>query len=626
MPVSIELEANDVQRVFVRQLEKARKNVKRKPVDFTNRLSEIRIADTMLGSSTLTISVLDAYHSLLTSGFFDARADGKLDPLEINWPVGTDNWWRLTSVEMAADEQLEMTFMETIAVEMQHKHGPLKTARSKKTRAEFIKGLVDGTDKDARFICKQLHRTQPKAKKPTDKVTDQDRKDTKSGGIPRDADLTVKGAPAKNRQIANAEEALDVATELNAPEKAVVALVEAMIAESAIENLTYGDADSLGILQVRVSTSGSAEKSRDISWCVEQFLTKGFYGHGGAIDIANNQRDLAPHEIAQRTQGSGTPDGSNYARWKGEAQDFVDAYGGGGFGGASYEGAYNFTVGGRGHPHETYWDAANRLAEEVKWALFLDGEKVYYDSEQTLIGAKPALTLHRNDPAVVDWRVTWDERHIATELNLTLICEPMAYRAGEVFKLIGFGPGSTGSTAKPKRPGHWLVAQMDRRIGNLATEFTLKQPHNPRPEPRGPTIQGRTTDAVHQDLMDAMHKISRQTPGYVWGGNHGPKFSEMSPSDGFDCSSSVSYALWLADMMPGDTAQVSGWFASSYGRPGRGETFTVWANGGHVFMLGEGRKKWRFDTGDGGSGRGAKFYPDSPRSTAGFTPRHFKGA
>jgi hypothetical protein len=429
---------------------------------------------------------------------------------------------------------------------------------------------------------------------------------------------------------------LDTCDRVHASEKATLACLCACIVEGPFfRNPTGGDASSAGILQL-LSGWGSLEKRRDIEWVVEKFLNEGFYGKRdpsakGAIDVANKHPDWSVGEIAQETQGSAFAD--RYDKVKDGAEKTLSAYGGGAFGGTTYEGAYNFTVGGRDNPKESYWDAAQRLAEEVRWALFIDGDHVYYDSEQTLIGQRAAAVVERESPYVVDWHATWDERHIATDVTLSLICDPFEFRAGEVFQLSGFGPLSTGSTADPKkRPGFWLISEMNRDIGNLSTEFTLKQPQNPKREPRGETKERRTSGAVGSDLLSAMQKISRQTPGYVYGGNHGPKFKSMSPSDSFDCSSSCSYALWLADMWPaafGDTAQTSGTFASGYGKPGRGETFTVWANSGHVFMLGEGSdNKWRFDTGDGGGGHGAKLHTGAghTRSTAGFTPRHWSGS
>jgi hypothetical protein len=636
IPATIELESIQALDVLVNQLVLARQKIKQPKIDFNGRLTNLTIADTMKGSSTLTVELLDPDFSVLDSGFFDVRDDGKLDAIEINYPVGTENWWRLTSIDLNADHRIRMTMMERIAVEMQAKRGPLKTSRAKKTRAEFLQMLVAKTDKTLQFQSKELHKTQKKTRAPKDKVTDADRKATKSNGIPNDTKITFKNWDGssytlKSGELKNAEAACDAIAASNAPEKAQLACLAACIVEGPFfRNPAGGDASSAGILQL-LSSWGSIEKRRDIGWVVEKFLKEGFYGKRdpsakGAIDLANKHRDWTVGEIAQETQGSAFPD--RYEKVRDGAEKVWAAYGGAAGSGGSYSAQYNFQVGGRDNPRESYWDAANRLADEVRWAFFIDGENVYYDSEMTLIGQRAAAVINREDPAVVDWSATWDERHIATEMTISLICEPFDFRAGEVFQLVGFGPLSTGSAATPKkRPGYWLVSEMNRDIGSLATDFTLKQPQAPKAEPRGETRETAGQDAVKGSLVESMKKISHSTPGYVYGGNHGPKFSAMKASDSFDCSSSTSYALWLSDMWPsklGDTAITSGTFASSWGEPGRGQTFTVWANGGHVFMQSEGKDSWRFDTGGPGGGSGAK-YRTEKRPTDGFTPRHWKG-
>jgi hypothetical protein len=72
-------------------------------------------------------------------------------------------------------------------------------------------------------------------------------------------------------------------------------------------------------------------------------------------------------------------------------------------------------------------------------------------------------------------------------------------------------------------------------------------------------------------------------------------------------------------------AIVSGAF-NKWGDPGEGKYFTVWYNGGHVWIqfkhLGQ---FWRFDTsayGDGGSGPRVR---KTSRPTAGFQSRHWPG-
>jgi hypothetical protein len=155
----------------------------------------------------------------------------------------------------------------------------------------------------------------------------------------------------------------------------------------------------------------------------------------------------------------------------------------------------------------------------------------------------------------------------------------------------------------------------------------LRQPKNPKKEPRGATGTRRSEGEGSSDLMAAMKKISDHQAGYGYGSNHGP-FSAMKPTDKFDCSSSCSYALHLAGMMTGSVSLSSHSFSfGKWGEQGRGETFTVWQNDEHVFMMSEGKDKWRFDTGGPGGGKGATLHKGSSaiRPTSGFNPRHWKG-
>jgi hypothetical protein len=95
---------------------------------------------------------------------------------------------------------------------------------------------------------------------------------------------------------------------------------------------------------------------------------------------------------------------------------------------------------------------------------------------------------------------------------------------------------------------------------------------------------------------------------------------------GLDCSSSSSLALKRAGLFSDNVAWVSGRFASSYGQPGPGQHFTVWANGGHVWIEfhGLGAAK-RFDTSPHGSGGRGPRLRYTPRSTSGFVARHWPG-
>ena len=100
---------------------------------------------------------------------------------------------------------------------------------------------------------------------------------------------------------------------------------------------------------------------------------------------------------------------------------------------------------------------------------------------------------------------------------------------------------------------------------------------------------------------------------YVWGGGHG-SFEDS----GYDCSGSVSYALAAAGLL--DTPMVSGAFMK-YGEPGRGKWITIYANGGHMFMVVAGI---RFDTSGRSGPRGSRWQA-APRGVNGFVARHPPG-
>jgi peptidoglycan hydrolase CwlO-like protein len=129
----------------------------------------------------------------------------------------------------------------------------------------------------------------------------------------------------------------------------------------------------------------------------------------------------------------------------------------------------------------------------------------------------------------------------------------------------------------------------------------------PAPAPGGPPAQG--DDAVAQ-VVAAANQIA--TTPYVWGGGHGG-----SASGGYDCSGSLSYALAAAGLVNGSLT--SGGFMS-WGDPGPGRRITVYANGGHAFMIVDGR---RYDT-SALSGGGTR-WTTAMRSTAGFVARHPPG-
>jgi cell wall-associated NlpC family hydrolase len=100
---------------------------------------------------------------------------------------------------------------------------------------------------------------------------------------------------------------------------------------------------------------------------------------------------------------------------------------------------------------------------------------------------------------------------------------------------------------------------------------------------------------------------------YVWGGGHGGWYSA-----GYDCSGSVSFALFGGGLIPEPltSGALEGW-----GAPGPGKWITVYANAGHTFAEIAGL---RWDTVGDENGTGPRWHLAST-STAGFVARHPPG-
>ena len=113
-----------------------------------------------------------------------------------------------------------------------------------------------------------------------------------------------------------------------------------------------------------------------------------------------------------------------------------------------------------------------------------------------------------------------------------------------------------------------------------------------------------------KQVIAAGNEIAKKP--YKYGGGHGDW-----QDSGYDCSGSVSYALHGAGLVsrPRDSGEFMSW-----GRSGRGEWITIYAHGGHVYMMVAGL---RFDT----SGRredGTRWH-DTRASTDGYAVRHPSG-
>lgn len=101
---------------------------------------------------------------------------------------------------------------------------------------------------------------------------------------------------------------------------------------------------------------------------------------------------------------------------------------------------------------------------------------------------------------------------------------------------------------------------------------------------------------------------------YVWGGGHDPDFGVGGP--GYDCSGSVSYVLRKLLEQPLASGGLSEW-----GMPGKGQWVTIYANGGHAYMVVAGLRLDTSAAGDPSGLDGPRWRPNL-RSNEGFVARH----
>ena len=665
----VDLIAPDASAIAKSLLASAKKLSKQAPsqVDLANAITAVNTTSPIQGAPSIVLTLLDPLWNLLDSTFFDADQDGRLDPLQLVYPQGRYTWILSQMSPSGSAHTMEVTFVPKLVYDLQHKYGPKKANRSSTTRAEFIRSLVN--EMGGRLYCKQLDVKQQigvgqASSEPSSAQTDDNA--AKTNGIGKNTKgLTCAGSRLSADQIRVINLALGAAEQAGASKIVTEALIYAGMGETLLGESpgTYGGGPSVGVWQGFPSDWGDG---RDIAKQALAFLQGGpsFKGSGGAIKVAQANPGYAVWQIANDTERNSIWNNSkqdSYAHQfsggtttgEAEATAIVEAGGVNGLSGGSFEEVqpYYFTVGGSANPNETYWDAIQRLAQEVNWALFVDGSRIYYDSQMTLIKQVVAAQLERDDLEIIDWSYDWETRQIATQFSLTAMCEPFTFHAGDVFKLENFGTASQGSTAK--LPGRWLVSNITRDTSALSSIFTLVQPVKAAKEPP-PEVKTVSTSSANPTMAD-IQALKDQNPATAAAAAAAAKYlsnlkvpyakfdrdvtRNLAPEagkpydgqHGLDCSSSVSWVLNAAGFpLPGPaTAAPASSAYESWGLPGKGKQMTIWTAPSHIFIEFNVDGHMQGNTsGPQGSGAGFRYFAWGGAGAADaktFTARHWRG-
>jgi cell wall-associated NlpC family hydrolase len=113
-------------------------------------------------------------------------------------------------------------------------------------------------------------------------------------------------------QLANAKTVIDTGQSLNVPDRGLVVAVAAALQESTLQNLTWGDRDSVGLFQQR-DAWGSFSARTDPPTASNMFYTGGQAGQPGLMDVSG-WSTMSIGAAAQAVQRSAFPNA--YDQWE----------------------------------------------------------------------------------------------------------------------------------------------------------------------------------------------------------------------------------------------------------------------------------------------------------------------
>jgi hypothetical protein len=561
-----------------------------------------------------------------------------------------DVTFRLTGVSYSsATGEATLTFEHRLVYWLRRKRGARRAKRDATTRAQFVLSLVREIKAARyRFVCPELNVRQPigaatssrglraalLSQSASSSTSSSARRATQSHDVARVLDKTYPrhriGAPGaarlSERQVRAAAELAGLSP-TDALHAAQIAHGESNYYPGVVQDDPGDGMIGHGLWQMTPHAWGS---------------TSAAYHHMQSLGGVNAMR--SPIQCARMMAYLFKQSGNTWRQWygvkylnlsshatksvlaEGVSADLISTAEGGAASG-TYVKSYQFAR----NANEDSWTAMQRLAQEVGWRCFVVGNTIYYMSEGALYGRRTRYMIEPDDSAVLDLSYDMDWGKPVSECTLQVVLERWGAAPGSVVELDGYGPPD----------GRWLVATVTRDYFTPTAEVTLKQPGPAKMEPAAETGVRATSDGSAGSLgweagagssvkgarlYAECKRISDAGGPYVYGGGHGGVLSSLRSGQGLDCSSSTSLALYRAGLFKDSVAWVSGKFATSYGVPGRGSQFTVWANGGHVWVqLHTVGSAWRFDTspyGSGGHGPRLRF---TERPTSGFTPRHWPG-
>lgn len=502
--------------------------------DWSEAVTDAKFVRSIEHASTTTFTVFDPDHKLLNSKILTTAIRCHVD----------QHAFQLVSVDKQDDDIL-LTF-EDDAVAMLRKHAvPMKAARKKLTRAQFVKRMTD-EEKKLTLYCPELKIKQPidptgLPKKPKGFTTQQNREPGFPNKIP--GGMTLRGGPVTQIQLANINAMLIQGSQTQGIDDFVLlTAIAVVIDEDAGRNSPIKrDSTSVGMFQM-LDMWGTVKQRLDIAFASNWFFSR-------AIPLHKAHPDYTVTELAHAVQGNKDP--NVYAQWVPEAKKVFALWTGVGelpTSAPATHGPYEFHRGGPGHRGEDSWQAILRLAEEVHWFAFTVGYTVYFISQKDLYTSKPIATIDHDTPGIENIDFQFDTGKILSQAQVTAHAMRWQVDPGAVVILENCGPAN----------GRWIVSEIARSFYDTNATISLVKPTRALPEPVSEV--GLKARKVTANKLVVVGELSGNTAvavgigminpnGYLLNANH-PGITLKQVLDGkrelppFDCSSFVRW-LWL---------------------------------------------------------------------------------
>lgn len=494
-------------------------------------VSEVQLQTQILGSSLLHITLIDPGWAIQRTGWLNVSPDGLLDEIEVEFPKGSGMWWRLAMVEGGNNlsaPNLTLTFQDRIVAYLQDKAGKKVVAPGTTTRAQFIKQLVDevgnGDGKQPiQFVCPEVNQLQL-VNEPAGASTGSTGPQAAHAKLNKLPGVTNKGLLTPG-QITFTQQ-LNLKTRLDPAVVAAWCLSEesntAAIAREAANNSNW-----LNVGPGQVFSNGPVDGANQTA----RFLQSGGSPSIRAILKTAGQTPMAQLSAIWMSNWDGNAHYNNGANLRATYQEVTGVTAPGqaltGTGAVSTTAPSDVSQLARGtsdNPDENSWDCGLRLASDVQWSLFSNGNILYYMDGPTLAAQPPAAYL-RLDDAGTTWTVTNPaDGDTATDIvsnlqytfdntafgfsvthkrkgrtqrrtgvrtpqtparvKLNMICGALDYFAGDVFVFQNSGVID----------GRWIVEDATRNcVADRHTQFTLGPPVLPNLEPAGPPAKPAST-------------------------------------------------------------------------------------------------------------------------------------